>query len=118
MTTEEYQHVIDNEVKGAEAAVRKMLLYYISSLQTVGVEDIRQYVATKMAEMIQLTDEQLAFVQANIDNENKLTANLKNCIGLLNAIETSQKLDLDSIKIVKQVLELILKDYEDIIERH
>lgn len=114
MNQEEFQEAVNNEVKGAELAVKKMLLYYISALQTVGVDDVRQYIATKIGDMIQLSEEQCNFIKANFTKENKLVENLNNSIQLLQKMEEEQKLDLDSIKIVRQILELIKKDCEDL----
>lgn len=115
MTEEEYRNQIDSEVKGAELAVGKMLLYYISSLQASGVEDVRQYVTGKIASIIQLSEEQIDFIKADFNSDNKIHENLKDCIDLLKNMETTKKLDIDSIKIVRNVLELILKDYDNVV---
>lgn len=114
MTQEEFQESINNEVKGAEVAVNKMLLYYISALQTVGVEDVKQYIATRISEMIQLSEEQCNFIKANFTHDNKLIENMKNSVQLLQNMEDKKELDLDSIKIVKQIIELIIKDYDEL----
>ncbi len=113
MTQEEYQQSIEREIKGSEAGVRKMLMYYISALKDAGIEDINQYIATKMAEMIQLSEEQLKFVLVNFNNENKLVDNLQNSIQLLTAMKDKKKLDLESLEIVIKVLNLILEDYNN-----
>ena len=113
MTEQEYQQAIDREVKGSEAFVKKALMFYMSALKDAGVEDINQYVATKMGEMISLSEEQTRFVLANFDKENKLIDNLKNSIKLLTAMQNNKKLDLESLDIVIKVLNLMLEDYED-----
>lgn len=106
---------IDEEVKGAESAVKKMLLYYASSLQSSGVEDIKQYIATKLIDIIPFTKDQLDFIQTNLNSDNKIIENLKMSISLLKNIEKTNQLDIDSVKIVRQVLELTLNDYNEVI---
>ena len=106
MNQEEYQNAINEEVKGSESAVRKMLLYYVSALQSVGV------VATRIGEMISLSEEQVQFILANFNKENKLIENLGNSIQLLEKMRKEEKLDLESLDIVIQVLNLIMKDYD------
>ena len=113
MTPEEMQTTIDNEVKGAENAVKKMLLYYASALQTLGVEDVRQYIATRIGDMISLSDEQCKFILTNLKSENRIIDNLKNSIQLLNKMKQENKLDMESVDIIVKVMELILKDYDE-----
>lgn len=110
---EEYQNAINEEVKGSESAVRKMLLYYVSALQSIGVEDVKQYIATRIGEMISLSEEQVQFILANFNKENKLIENLDNSIQLLEKMKKEEKLDLESLDIVIQVLNLIMKDYDN-----
>lgn len=113
MSPEEYQEYINAEVKGAEFAVKKMLMYYVSALQTIGVDDIRQYIATRIGDMISLSEEQLQFILTNFHEDNKLIENLNNSIQLLNKMKKEDKLDVESLDIVIQVLSLIVKDYND-----
>lgn len=114
MNQEEYQRMIDNEVKGAETAVQTMLLYYVSALRSIGVEDVKQYIATKMSDMISLADEQCNFVTNNFKQDGKLVDNLQNSIRLLEKMEETKELDLESVSIIKQILELILHDCKHI----
>ena len=113
MSPDEYQEYINSEVKGAEFAVKKMLLYYVSALQSVGVTDVRQHIATRIGEMISLSEEQLKFVLANFYEDNKLVENLNNSIQLLQKMKKEDKLDVESLDIVVQLLSLIVKDYND-----
>lgn len=113
MTQEEYQEYINAEVKGAEFAVKKMLMYYVSALQSVGVTDVRQHIATRIGDMIGLSEEQLQFVLANFHAENKLVENLNNSIQLLQKMKKEDKLDIESLDIVIQVLSLIVNDYDN-----
>jgi len=112
MNDNEIQELIDKEVKGSESAVQKMLLYYASALLSNGVDDVKQYIATKICDMIELSEEQSKFVLANFNQKGKLVENLENSIKLLKKIEENKELDLESITIVRKVLELILKDYD------
>jgi len=116
MDTQEYQSFIDREVQGAEKAISTMLLYYISALQATGVDDVKQYIATRISEMISLSEEQYKFVLANFEKDGKIIDNLNNCVQLLKNMEEKKELDLESIGIIKQVLELIIKDYKEAIE--
>lgn len=113
MSQEELDNFINEEVKGSENAVCKMLMYYISALQTAGVEDVKQYVASRIGDLISLSEEQCQFVMANFYKDNKIVENLKNSMKLLNAMKEKNQLDMESLDIVIKVLNLILKDYEE-----
>lgn len=108
------ENFLNEEIKGAEHAVRKMLFYYILALQSSGIEDVKQYIATRIGDIINLSDEQTKFVLANLNNENKLIDNLDNSIKLLKKMKDENKLDIESINIIIKVLELIIKDYGEI----
>jgi hypothetical protein len=85
-------------------------------LTDAGIEDVRQYIATKIPEMIDFSKEQSDFIYMNINKENKIYNNLNNSIKLLDGILQSKKLDLDSIKIVKQILSLMVEDMKEFTE--
>lgn len=108
---DEFQNIVSNEVKGAESAVKKMLLYYVSALQLAGVVDVKQYIATQISSMIDFSEEQYQFIVTNFQNDNKLVDNLNNCIQLLTKMKKEEKLDLESIDIIIKVLNLIIRDY-------
>lgn len=91
-------------------AVVDMLFYYIHSLIKQGVEDPLQVVSTELPEMIHASMEQIEYVKMNILQENKLVENLDSSIELLGSMEESKTLDLESIKIVKGILEIIRDD--------
>lgn len=114
MNDNEFKDMINKEVKGAETAVQTMLFYYVSALQSVGVDDVKQYIATKIGEMINLADEQVNFTVNNLKQDGKLVDNLNNSIRLLEQMEEKKELDLESVSIIKQVLELILHDCKHI----
>ena len=114
----------DNKMSGAKNGLQTMLFYYLYSL--IGnVEDPKQYIITEMGKMIDLSEEQIQYVEMNIANDNKLLENLSSSIRLLDNIEKTGKLDIESIKIVKGILEImknqceeILNDMEDIDNGH
>lgn len=113
MDERDFEKIASHEVQGAEDAVRKMLLYYASALHNIGVEDVRQYIATKISSMIDLSEEQYQFILTNLNSENNIIESLENSVKLLKSIEDKKELDIDSIKIVRQFLEVILKDYNE-----
>ena len=114
----------DNKISGAKNGLQTMLFYYLYSL--IGnVEDPKQYIITEMGKMIDLSEEQIQYVEMNIANDNKLLENLSSSIRLLDNIEKTGKLDMESIKIVKGILEImenqckeILNDMEDADNEH
>ena len=88
-------------------AIVDMLFYYIYSLIKQGVEDPLQVVSTEFPEMIHVSMEQIEYIKMNTLQDNKLVENLDSSIGLLSSMEESKTLDLESIKIVKGILEIM-----------
>lgn len=111
----------DSKVSGAKQGVQTMLFYYLSSL--IGtVEDPKQYIATEMGEMINLSEEQIQYVKMNTAQDNKMLENLSSSISLLENMEKTNTLDLESIGIVKKILKIMesqckktLDDYSEIV---
>lgn len=91
-------------------AVVDMLFYYIHSLIKQGVEDPLQVISTEIPEMIHASMEQIEYIKINTLQNNKLVENLDSSIELLNSMEESKSLDLESLKIVKGILEIIRND--------
>ena len=105
----------DNKMSGAKNGLQTMLLYYLYSL--IGnVEDPKQYIATEIGKMIDLSEEQIQYVEMNIANDNKLLENLSSSINLLDNIEKTGKLDMESIKIVKGILEIMKNQCKEILD--
>lgn len=94
-------------MNGNKNAVVDMLFYYIHSLIKQGVEDPLQVISTELPEMIHCSMEQIEYVKMNVLQDNKLVENLDSSIGLLSSMEESKTLDLESIKIVKGILEIM-----------
>lgn len=99
-----------NEVDSSRKAVEDMMFYYLFGLIRNGEQDPKQVIATEVAKMINLTEEQLDYVKINTEEHNNLIENLDCSIELLSNIEQSKKLDLESIKIVKGIL-LAMKEH-------
>ena len=105
----------DNKMSGAKNGLQTMLFYYLYSL--IGnVEDPKQYIATEMGKMIDLSEEQIQYVKMNIANDNKLLENLSSSIRLLDNIEKTGKLDMESIKIVKGIFEIMENQCKEILD--
>lgn len=99
---------MDSRISGAKNSVQNMMFYYLSSL--IGtVKDPKQHIATELGKMIDLSEEQIQYVKMNVANDNKMLDNLSSSIALLENIEKTGELDLESIDIVKKIL-VIMKD--------
>jgi len=98
-------------------AVVDMLFYYIHSLIRQGVEDPLQVVATELPEMIHCSMEQIEYVKMNVLQDGKLVDNLDSSIGLLSSMEESKSLDLESIKIIKGILEIMRDNAKESLEK-
>ena len=106
---------MDSKVTGAKQGVQNMLFYYISALMDNGVQDVKQYIASEISSMIDLSGEQATYVKSHILNDNKVVDNLSSSIALLDNMEKTGKLDLESIRIVKGILSIMEKQYKDAI---
>lgn len=108
---------MDSKISGARHSVQTMMFYYLSSL--IGtVEDPKQYIATELGKMIDLSEEQIQYVKMNIAHDNKMLDNLSSSISLLENIEKTGKLDLESIGIIKGILEIMQSQCEKILEEY
>lgn len=96
----------NNKISGAKLAVQTMLYYYLSSLIDT-VEDPKQVIATELGEMINLSEAQIQYVNMNLINDNKMLDNLTCSIDLLKSMEQKKKFDLESIKIIRNILEIM-----------
>jgi len=111
----------NSKISGARHSVQTMLFYYLSSL--IGtVEDPKQYIATEIGKMIDLSEEQIQYVKMSVANQNKMLDNLSSSIALLENMEKTGKLDLDSIGIIKGILSIMkeqcaktLEDYVEVV---
>lgn len=107
----------NSKVAGARQGVQTMLFYYLSALMST-VKDPKQYIATELGEMIDLSEEQIRYVQMSIKNESKILDNLSSSIALLENIEKTGKLDLESIGIVKNILSILKNQCQDALDKY
>lgn len=107
----------DNKIAGGRHGVQTMLFYYLSSLMGT-VEDPKQFIATEISKMIDLSEEQVQYVKMNIANDNKLVENLSSSIALLKNMEETGKADFESIKIVRGILEIMKTQSEEAIKEY
>ncbi len=106
----------NNKISGAKQGVQTMMFYYLSSL--IGsVEDPKRHIATELGKMIDLSEEQIQYVQMSIANDNKMLDNLSSSIALLENMEKTGKLDLESIGIVKGILTIMKDQCENALEK-
>lgn len=101
----------DNKISGSKAGAQTMLFYYLYSLMGK-VKDPKQVVATELGKMIDLSEEQINYVQLNLSMENTLLANLESSISLLKVMKTTGKLDIESLQIVISMLDLMRQKAE------
>ena len=104
----------DGKILGAKNGVQNMLFYYLTSLMDNGVKDPKQHIATEIGKMIDLSEEQVLYVKANMALENKILESLLSAIQLLENMETSNKIDIESIRIVIGLLTAIKDSYDKI----
>lgn len=105
-----------NKIEGAKKGVQNMLFYLISSLIDEGISDPKQYIATEIARMITLSEEQLCYVRMNLNNENKILKSFHYCIDLLEKMKNIGKLDSESIGLVIQMLQIMQEDCKSTLE--
>lgn len=106
---------MDAKISGAKQAVQNMLYYYLIALQESNVKDPKKVIATEIGEMIDLSEEQVDYVNMSINEGHKITENISNCIALLHGMLANNVLDVDSVKIVTKVLEILKKNIEKFI---
>lgn len=82
-----------NNVKSQENALQTMLIYYYQSLLKKGITDPRQYIATELSKMINLTKEQSEYIIDKID-DTTLSANetIDSLIALLLPYKSTQNI--------------------------
>lgn len=106
----------NSRMNGAKAGVQTMMYYFLLAAMEQE-EDPKQYIATELGKMIDLSEEQIQYVQLSINNESKLMDNLKLCIQLLEPMKDTNTVDLESIKIVKEILVLIKDQCKDTLNK-
>lgn len=97
----------DSKILGAKTGVQNMLFYYLTALINNGIKDPKQRIATEIGDMINLSEEQVAYVKGNIALENKILESISSSIGLLSNMEKTEQIDIESIHIVISLLDMI-----------
>lgn len=105
---------MSDKASGAKQAVQNMLFYYLTTL--LDQEDPKQIMASEMGAMIELSEEQLNYVKLQLSAKNKVLDNFETCIKLLESMVKTGELDIDSLKIVIQVLSLMKATCEATLE--
>lgn len=99
---------VDSRISGAKNGVQTMLYYYLTALIDSGVKDPKQRIATEISKMIDLSDEQCAYVNAHVSLGNKAVESLSTSIQLLESNP-----DTETVSIVIGILKEIKKRCED-----
>lgn len=105
----------DAQLKGAEQAVQNMLFYYFTALEKT-IEDPKQYIATRLPDMINLSEDQALFVKSNISTKSKVITGLTSSIELLNNMKKSNQYDANAMDIVIKLLTAIKTECEKTLE--
>lgn len=106
----------DGRLAGAKAGIQNMLFYYLTALVDNGIDDPKQYIATEIGKMINLSEEQVMYVKGNVALENKFLESLSSSINLLANIEKNKKLDIESINISIGLLKEIQRKCTKVLE--
>lgn len=108
----------DGRLAGAKTGIQNMLFYYLTALVDSGVEDPKQYIATEIGKMIDLSEEQVMYIKGNMALSNKMLESLSSSIDLLVNMEKSQKIDAESLNIAIGLLKEIQKSCSSVLEVH
>ena len=100
----------NNSINGVEIGLNKMIMYYAIALKESGIENIKEYMASKMVDMIQLSADESEIIMLNILKDNQTLNGLKKSIELLDTISITNNNDKESIKIIKNILNLVVND--------
>ena len=71
---------------GSEKSVQTMIHYLMTALIDAKVKDPKQYIATEISKMIDLSEEQAIYVQNHLSKDNRVLDNLSSSISLLKYI--------------------------------
>ena len=82
------------------------------------VEDPKQYIATEICKMINLSEEQTTYVQTTVATKNKVIDCLSSSISLLENMNKSNKLDKEAIEIALNLLQSLKKECVNSIKKY
>lgn len=104
--------------ESARKDLQTMLFYYITALIEEGESDPKRVIATEMSEMIQLSEEQLAYVRAKQDNAIDISEQLDSAEKLLKNSVKKDKVDMEAVKIVRKLLTVTSKQIKEAYEKY
>lgn len=104
--------------ESARKDLQTMLFYYITALIEEGESDPKRVIATEMSEMIQLSEEQLAYVRAKQDNAIDISEQLDSAEKLLKNSVKKDKVDMEAVKIVRSLLTVTSKQIKEAYEKY
>lgn len=107
---------VDSRTTSAKNGVQTMLFYYLTALIECGVKDPKQHIATEISKMIDLSEEQYAYVMAHTSLENKSVEMLSTSIKLLEKMEQDGSIDTEAIHIVTEMVKKIKEQCENAIK--
>lgn len=107
----------DAKISGAKQAVQTMLFYYLTTLIGV-IDDPKQYIASEMADMIDLSEDQARFVSMHIGTNAKVMESLTSSISLLEVMEKNNQYDANSVHIVKGLLTALKEEGQVALDRY
>lgn len=106
----------DDRLSGARNGVETMLFYmFIEAFDKY--EDPKQYIATEMVKMIELSEEQAMYVKSAIATDNKVFESLSSSIELLKNMRKQNTIDIDSMNIVIDILSNIYTRFKDALKK-
>lgn len=107
----------DAKILGAKQAVQTMLFYYLTTL--IGVfDDPKRHIASEMADMIDLSEDQARFVSMHIGTNGKVMESLTSSISLLEGMEKEGRFDANTVHIVKGLLTALKEVGETALNRY
>ena len=108
---------MDNKLDGARSNLKTMLYYYIVALVEAGDPDPKETICKQIADMVGLAEDQIAFVEDKLKSRTTMDQQLECAVELLQAIEKSNKLDMESVRIVKKLIQSIRASYKEAISK-
>ena len=109
----------DDRLSGARNGVETMLFYmFIEAFDKY--EDPKQYIATEMVKMIELSEEQAMYVKSAIATDNKVFESLSSSIELLKNMRKQNNIVIDILSNIytrfKDALKKFHPSEEDIVD--
>jgi hypothetical protein len=107
-----------NRKESAKKDLQTMLFYYITALIDEGESDPKRVIATEICEMIQLSEEQFAYVMAKQENSIDISEQLDSAAKLLKNSVKKDKVDMEAVKIVRELLTVTSKQIKDAYDKY